>query len=177
MQNKIFDVKSIMRICEQFKSKKIVTTNGAFDILHAGHVQFLQQAKALGDVLIVGLNSDKSVKSYKGNKRPLNNQEDRAAVLSALSCVDYVVMFDEKDPCVLLEAIKPNIHVKAGDYTLDAAKETPSTKVWERETVETNGGEVRILPLLNGRSTTDLIRKIVETYKDEKEYKECVGIK
>ena len=179
MQEKIASLENVRKACEQFRSagKKIITTNGTFDILHAGHVQFLEQAKKLGDVLIVGLNSDNSVKSYKGDKRPINNQNDRAAVLAGLECVDYVIIFDEREPSALLEKIKPHIHVKAGDYTLDNAKETPSTKVWERETVEKNGGEVRILPLLNGRSTTDLIKKIVETYENCNEYKECVGVR
>ncbi|MBI4148593.1 adenylyltransferase/cytidyltransferase family protein [Candidatus Woesearchaeota archaeon] len=177
MNSKIVTVATLHKIAEDVRAqgKRLITTNGTFDILHAGHVQFLEQACALGDVLIVGLNSDKSVKSYKGDKRPLNSQHDRAVVLSGLRCVDYVVIFDEREPSALLDVIKPHVHVKAGDYTLDASNEFPASKIWERETVEKNGGEVRILPLLTGRSTTSLIKRIVDVYKDEKDFKECMG--
>jgi len=175
MQSKIVTIEQITFIAARLRaeSKKIITTNGTFDILHAGHVQFLEEAKTLGDVLIVGLNSDASVKQYKGDKRPINGQEDRAFVLSALACVDYVVVFDEREPSELLDCIKPNIHVKAADYTLDKNNDQPHTKIWERETVEKNGGVVKLLSLQAGKSTTNIIQRIIELYKDERVFKEC----
>ena len=175
MNYKIINKDQIKLIADKLRKQRkcVITTNDTFDIIHAGHIQFLEQGKALGDVLIIGLNSDESVKKYKGDKRPINSQNDRSIVLSALNCVDYIVIFDEPEPSLLLEYIKPNIHVKAGDYTIDPSKENSSNKVWEREIVEKNGGQVKILPLLNGRSTTSIIQKIVETYKNETNYKEC----
>ncbi len=138
------------------QGKKIVTTNGCFDILHTGHVQVLQEAKNLGDVLIVCVNSDSSVKQNKGDKRPINSEKDRAKLISALQCVDYAVIFNEKEPSAILCAIKPNIHTKAADYTID--------KIIEKKVVEENGGEIKILNLINGKSTTSMITKIVEAY-------------
>ncbi len=133
------------------KNKKIVTTNGCFDILHVGHVRYLKQTKALGDVLIVALNTDRSVKALKGPKRPLNSENDRAEVLAALECVDYVVLFDEDTPAKLLEKIKPDIHAKGGDYNIDTL---PEAKV-----ITGNGGKVVFIPLVEGKSTTSLIEK------------------
>ncbi len=175
MQHKTVFREQITHIASRLhvENKKIITTNGTFDILHAGHVQFLEDAKALGDVLIVGLNSDASVKQYKGDKRPINGQEDRARVLSALACVDYVVVFDEREPSALLECIKPHIHAKATDYTLDKNNEQLHTKIWEKETVEKHGGTVKLLPLSQGKSTTHIIQRIIELYKDEHAFKEC----
>lgn len=148
----------ISRLCDELRThgKIIVTTNGCFDILHTGHVQVLKESKKLGDTLIVCVNTDKSVKQNKGDKRPINNQQDRAEMISALNCVDYVVLFDEKEPSKILEIIKPHIHTKAADYTID--------KIIERKTVEENGGEVRIMPLTQGKSTTNTIKKIIEAY-------------
>ena len=103
----------------QTEGKTFVATNGCFDILHVGHVRYLQKTKALADYSIVMLNSDKSVKMIKGEDRPINNEQDRAELLSALSCVDYVVLFEEKSPAALLEAIKPDIYTKGADYTLE----------------------------------------------------------
>lgn len=150
--------KEISKIAGELRKcgKKIVTTNGCFDILHTGHVQVLQEAKKLGDLLVVCINSDSSVKQNKGDKRPINNEKDRAELISSLACVDYAVIFDEKEPSAILSSIKPHIHTKAADYTID--------KIIERKTVEENGGEVRILKLVTGKSTTGLITKIVETY-------------
>ena len=105
------------------KKKMIVATNGCFDILHVGHVRYLKKSKTFGDVLIVGLNSDKSVRSIKGEGRPINNENDRAEVLCALECVDYVILFDEDSPKDLLEIIKPNIYTKGADYTLQTLPE------------------------------------------------------
>ncbi len=132
--------------------KTIVTTNGCFDIIHAGHVRYLKAAKTLGDMLIVCLNSDDSVRRLKGPSRPLNGEEDRAEVLAALASVDYVIIFTEDTPCSILEKIKPKIHVKGGDYTEE--------NLPEAEAVKKGGGSVKFIPLVEGRSTTNLIDKI-----------------
>lgn len=155
---KITTQEEISKICEELKKqdKKIVTTNGCFDIFHTGHLQALKEAKKLGDILIVCINSDASVKQNKGDKRPINSQKDRAEIIAALECVDYTVIFEEKEPSQILSQIKPNIHTKAADYTID--------KIIEKKTVEENGGEVRILNLLQGKSTTEIIKKIVDSY-------------
>ena len=139
--------------------KRIVTTNGAFDILHIGHVRALQQAKSFGDVLIVGVNADSSVKQYKSDKRPVIAEQDRAEMLAALACVDYVTIFTETDPRDFLELVKPHTHVKSGDYDAEKMIETP--------TVRKSGGEVKIVPLVAGKSTTMIINKICETYGQE----------
>jgi rfaE bifunctional protein nucleotidyltransferase chain/domain len=131
--------------------KKICFTNGCFDIIHAGHVTYLMKAKRLGDILIVGLNSDESVRRLKGNSRPINDQSDRAFVLSALKPVDYVVIFDQDTPYELVDLIKPDIIVKGGDYT-------PETVVGA-DIVTQKGGEVVIIPLVEGKSTTKIVEK------------------
>ena len=132
--------------------KTVVTTNGCFDILHVGHVRYLQKTKSLADFSIVMLNSDKSVKLIKGDSRPINNQDDRAEILTALSCVDYVVLFEERSPAELLEKIKPDIYTKGADYTLDTLP--------EREIVERNGIKVEFIDFVQGKSTTNIINKI-----------------
>lgn len=133
--------------------KKLVFTNGVFDILHAGHVQYLSAARALGDLLIVGVNTDASVKRLnKGEDRPIHTLEDRAAVLSALRFVDGVVAFDEDTPEQLIAVLKPEVHVKGGDYR---AEDLPETKI-----VRGYGGVVVILPLLAGRSTSGALKKL-----------------
>lgn len=137
------------------QGKVIVFTNGCFDLLHVGHVRYLLQARALGDVLIVGLNSDASVKALKGSKRPLVTQHDRAEVLVALACVDYVVIFDELLPNRLISVLQPDIHCKGGDYAPGHSKPMP-----EAEVVKGYGGRVEILPLQTGYSTTSLIEQI-----------------
>lgn len=134
------------------EKKKIVFTNGCFDILHKGHVAYLQEAKSLGDILIVGMNTDASVKKLKGSERPINSLEDRAFVLSALRSVDYVVPFDEDTPLTLIQSIMPDILVKGGDYTID-------TIVGAKE-VMANGGTVDIIPFVEGKSTTTIIDAI-----------------
>lgn len=140
------------------QGKKVVFTNGCFDILHAGHVQYLAQAKACGDYLILGLNSDTSVQKLKGPTRPLNSQEERAIVLSGLSAVDAIVIFDDPTPIPLLEVIKPNIHVKGGDYQ---AENLP-----EYALINDFGGKVKIIPFRQGCSTTGLINKILKQDTD-----------
>ncbi len=131
---------------------RIVFTNGCFDILHSGHVAFLQQARALGDVLIVGVNSDASVRRLKGETRPINTQADRVAVLAALEAVDHVVLFDEDTPERLVDQLRPDIHVKGSDYSIDGL---PEARI-----VQSYGGQVVILPLVEGKSTTAIVRKI-----------------
>ena len=135
----------------QAEGTTFVATNGCFDILHVGHVRYLQKTKALADYSIVMLNSDKSVKMIKGNDRPINNEQDRAELLSALSCVDYVVLFEEKSPAALLETIKPDIYTKGADYTLETLP--------ERDIVIRNNIKVEFIDFVAGKSTTNVIKK------------------
>jgi rfaE bifunctional protein nucleotidyltransferase chain/domain len=136
--------------------KRVVFTNGCFDVLHAGHVNYLAWARAQGDALIVGLNSDDSVRKLKGERRPLVPFEDRARLLTALRSVDVVVEFAERTPEVLLERIRPDVHVKSAQYRED---ELP-----ERTVVLAHGGEIRLAPHLAGHSTTDIIAQIISRY-------------
>lgn len=137
---------------EREAGKIIVTTNGCFDILHVGHVRYLKQARQLGDVLIVGVNTDASVKRLKGHGRPLNNQDDRAEILASLESVDFVTLFSEDTPVEFLTAIKPNFHTKGGDYDPRNLAETP--------VVESFGGKMKIIDLVPNKSTTSLVSKI-----------------
>ena len=136
----------------QQEGKTYVVTNGCFDILHVGHVRYLQKTKEFADYLIVMLNSDISVKALKGEGRPINNEQDRAEILSALSCVDYVVLFDEKSPAKLLEDIKPDVYTKGADYTLETLP--------ERDIVLKNNIKVEFIDFVQGKSTTNIINKI-----------------
>ncbi len=136
------------------EGKRVVWTNGCFDILHVGHIMYLQAARQEGDIMIVGLNSDASVRENKGPDRPVVCERDRAQVLSALECVDYIVIFDEKTPMPLLEALQPDVYAKGGDYTLDTIVQE------ERRLVETYGGAIAIIPGREGSSTTYIINKI-----------------
>ena len=135
--------------------KKIVFTNGCFDILHVGHLRYLEEAKMFGDILVIGLNSDASVKRLKGDKRPIVPEEERAEMLLGLKCVDYVVIFEENTPVEILGEVKPDVHVKGGDYTKE--------RLPEAEIVERNGGRVEIVSLIKGKSTTNIVKKIKET--------------
>jgi D-glycero-beta-D-manno-heptose 1-phosphate adenylyltransferase len=135
--------------------KKVVFTNGCFDILHIGHVRLLNIAKSYGDILVVGVNSDNSVKRFKGEDRPVNGQDDRCELLNNLKSVDYVIVFDEDDPCRIISELKPNVHVKGGDYDPDNYDTMPESKV-----VRDLGGEVKIVPLIQGKSTTGIIDKV-----------------
>ncbi|MGL6114802.1 D-glycero-beta-D-manno-heptose 1-phosphate adenylyltransferase [Cetobacterium sp. SF1] len=141
-------------VIEELKKqgKKVVFTNGCFDILHVGHLTYLNEAKRQGDILVVGVNSDSSVKRLKGESRPINNEIDRAEMLCGLKAVDYTVIFEEDTPMELIEELKPSIHVKGGDYKKEDLPET--------EVVERNGGEVRILGFVQGKSTTNIVKKI-----------------
>lgn len=132
--------------------RPLVFTNGVFDILHRGHVTYLSRAKALGDILIVGVNSDAGVRRLKGAGRPINTLEDRAQILAALSCVDHLIAFDEPTPIELIRALRPDVFVKGGDYTRASLPEAP--------VVEEQGGVVQILPYLAERSTTSMIERI-----------------
>lgn len=133
--------------------RRLVFTNGCFDLLHAGHVRYLRQARALGDALAVGLNSDHSVRELKGEGRPVNPQDDRAEVLAALSSVDYVVIFDGRRATELLRAVRPQVYAKGGDYT------EASLDAGERAALREAGAEIRILPLVPGRSTTAVLER------------------
>lgn len=134
------------------RGETVVTTNGCFDLLHAGHILYLQAARAHGDVLVLGLNSDSSVSLLKGPFRPLVPQDQRALILAALECVDYVVVFDEPRPLRFLNQVKPDVHVKGGDYDAETLPETP--------TVRGYGGRVVTIPLVPGLSTTALVARV-----------------
>lgn len=136
----------------------VVTTNGCFDVLHLGHLRYLQAARQLGDLLVVAVNSDSSVRELKGENRPLVPEDERAEMLAGLECVDYVVIFPESTPIELLAELKPSIHVKGGDYKLE--------QLVEREVVEENGGKVIVGLNVPGKSTTNLIEVICERYSD-----------
>ena len=138
----------------QTAGKTFVVTNGCFDILHVGHVRYLKKTKEFGDYLIVMLNSDFSVRSIKGEGRPINCEADRAEILSSLSCVDYVVLFDEKSPAKLLESIKPDVYTKGADYTIETLP--------ERDIVLKNNIKVEFIEFVEGKSTTNVIKKINE---------------
>lgn len=140
------------------QGQRIVFTNGCFDLLHRGHVTYLNRAKALGDVLIVGVNGDESVRRLKGSGRPLNGLDDRLGVLEALSCIDHVIAFDEATPERLIDIVRPDVYVKGGDYTLERLPEVPQ--------VERYGGHVRILPYVDDHSTTGLIARMHEPTAD-----------
>jgi D-beta-D-heptose 7-phosphate kinase/D-beta-D-heptose 1-phosphate adenosyltransferase len=142
--------------------KTVIWTNGIFDLIHAGHVRSLRDAKSLGDLLVVGINSDASARRVKGSGRPLMPQEDRAEVLSALEMVDYVVIFDETEPSVPLSRLRPDIHCKGEEYA-DGKRPVP-----ERSIVEGYGGAIRFLPLHAGRSTTALLERICATQENGK---------
>ncbi len=132
--------------------QRIVFTNGCFDILHAGHVRYLMQARSLGDCLVLGLNTDASVRRLKGETRPVNRELDRAEVVGALAAVDYVVLFDEPTAEALVEKVRPAVYAKGGDYTRETL---PEAKIVERY-----GGEVHFIGLVPGRSTTKIIERI-----------------
>ena len=136
------------------KGRKVVWTNGCFDILHVGHITYLMRARQRGDVMVVGLNSDASVQENKGPNRPVIPERDRALVLSALECVDYVVIFDGMTPMPLLEALHPDVYAKGGDYTIDTIVQP------ERRLVESYGGEIAIIPGVEGHSTTNIINRL-----------------
>src|SRR2546423_12438242 len=141
------------------EKKRLVFTNGCFDLLHVGHVRYLQQARALGDVLLVAINSDHAVRELKGAGRPVMNEGERAEMLAALAAVDYVTVFDELSPRHLIAELLPDVLAKGGDYTLD--------EIHGREEVERAGGQVHSLPFIAGASTTEIIERIKAVTSDE----------
>jgi len=159
MRQKIKERKELFKIIKELKArrKRIVFTNGCFDLLHIGHVRYLEEAKALGDVLVVGVNSDTSVRKLKGPQRPILSEEERTEILSGLECVDYVTLFNEMDPLNLITSLQPDVLVKGGDW----AKE----QIVGREVVERSGGEVVILPFVGKASTSTLIETILKRYE------------
>lgn len=142
---------------QKAQGKRVVFTNGCFDLLHVGHVKYLQAARRLGDLLVLGLNSDASIRRLKGEKRPLIAEDERAHLLAALSCIDYVVVFDEDTPLELISALKPHILVKGGDYTPEG--------VVGKDVVESYGGRVELIPFVDGKSTTNIIENILMRYE------------
>ncbi|MDD5218520.1 MAG: D-glycero-beta-D-manno-heptose 1-phosphate adenylyltransferase [Candidatus Omnitrophica bacterium] len=154
MKKKIIATRQVPALSKRLKTagKKIVFTNGTFDILHLGHVDYLQRARASGDVLVVGVNTDKSVKSYKTPDRPINPEGDRIRVLTALACVDYAVLFNEPTPLKLILALKPDVMVKGADWK--------KSQIAGAKEVESWGGKIKRIRLVPGRSTTKIIRKI-----------------
>jgi D-beta-D-heptose 7-phosphate kinase/D-beta-D-heptose 1-phosphate adenosyltransferase len=158
MREKIKEREDLRRIVEDLKSKgkRIVFTNGCFDLLHIGHVRYLEQARSLGDILVVGVNGDRSVRELKGPHRPILPVEERAEILSGLSCVSYITVFDEATPLELISSLQPHVIVKGGDWTKEGTV--------GREVVERSGGEVVILPFVEGSSTSNLIETILRKY-------------
>lgn len=158
--SKIVSWREAARVIEEAEAfgKAVVFTNGCFDILHIGHIRYLQEARALGDMLIVGVNTDNSVKRLKGPGRPVNQENERVEVLAALECVDYVTLFDEDTPIEVIQSIKPHIQAKGGDYK---PENMPEAKV-----LESYGGRIEIIPFhqtdSSGKSTTSLIDKILK---------------
>jgi D-beta-D-heptose 7-phosphate kinase/D-beta-D-heptose 1-phosphate adenosyltransferase len=159
MKQKIKERKELTRIIKDLKTKgkRIVFTNGCFDLLHIGHVRYLEKARALGNILVVGVNSDSSVRMIKGPKRPVLPEEERTEILSSLGCVDYITIFNEIDPLKLITSLHPNVLVKGGDWTKE--------EIVGREVVERLGGKVVIIPFVQGVSTSNLIETILKRYE------------
>ncbi len=151
---KILKKNEIIKLSEKLKkeNKTLVFTNGCFDILHIGHVRYLKESKKFGDFLIVGLNSDSSVKKIKGDTRPINNESDRAELLSEFNCVDFIVIFDESSPKKLIDEIKPNIYTKGADYTLETLP--------EKDVVIKNNIKVEFIKFVEGKSTTKTLKAL-----------------
>ena len=160
LNQKIYHRSELASVLQQLKTegKTVVTTNGCFDVLHLGHLRYLRAARQLGDLLVVAVNSDSSVRQLKGENRPLVSEAERAEMLAGLECVDYVIIFPELTPIDLLSELKPSIHVKGGDYKLE--------QLIEKDVVEANGGKVVVGLNVPGKSTTNLIEVICERYKD-----------
>ena len=154
IQQKIFDRDTLLKKCNSWRmaSKKIVFTNGCFDILHHGHIDYLANAAEQGNILIIGVNTDASVKRLKGEERPLTNESDRLSQLASLMFVDAVCLFDEDTPLELITLLQPDVLAKGGDYTID--------KIVGADVVQANGGRVEIIPFVEGYSTTGIIEKI-----------------
>lgn len=157
-KKKLVTLRRLKNILQGVRKKKtVVFTNGCFDIIHAGHVQYLRKAKSLGDILVVGLNSDSSVKMIKGEKRPIVPQRERAEVLSGLGAIDYVVLFNEPTPIKLIQAILPDVLVKGADWASHA--------IVGADVVKQTGGRIARIKLAKGRSTTNIIKKILDLHR------------
>lgn len=156
MKQKILSLPSLSRRADEIRraGQRLVLTNGCFDLLHVGHVRYLQGARELGDFLVVAVNGDQSVRSLKGAGRPLNSESDRAEVLAALDCVDFVTIFPDVRATQVIKAARPAIYVKGGDYTLESLNEEEVAALKEA------GAEIKTLPLVPGKSTTSLIEKM-----------------
>lgn len=163
MRDKIKDRTNLLKTIQALKAqgKKIVFTNGCFDLLHVGHVRYLQEAKKEGDVLVVGLNSDRSVRELKGEDRPLISQAERAEVLAALEMVDFIVIFDEITPLKLINAVEPDVLVKGGDWKRE--------DIVGSEEVESRGGKIVVVPEIPGKSSRNLIDQIAQKHRSEVE--------
>ncbi len=159
--SKIMTLESMLKQRQKLKqdASTLVFTNGCFDILHPGHTQYLAFARNQGDALVVGLNSDDSIRRLKGPKRPLLDETERAQILAALDCIDYLAIFDEDTPLELLQQVRPQILVKGGDYLPE--------EVVGKELVESYGGRVELIQFVDGKSTTNIIDKILSMYRDE----------
>jgi D-beta-D-heptose 7-phosphate kinase/D-beta-D-heptose 1-phosphate adenosyltransferase len=158
-RNKVLEDEAFLNFCHQCRLRglQIVFTNGCFDILHIGHLRYLEEARAMGDVLVVGVNSDSSVKRIKGALRPIMPEMARAELVAGLHCVDAVTIFDTPTPLPLISHVKPDVLVKGGDWALDA--------IVGKDIVESYGGQVRVVPILEGYSTTEIINKILSINK------------
>ncbi|MCK4521243.1 MAG: adenylyltransferase/cytidyltransferase family protein [Nanoarchaeota archaeon] len=163
------EIKEIMEYAER-QGKKVVFTNGGFDLLHVGYVKYLQKAKELGGILIVALNSDSSIKAYKDEKRPIIPEKERAEVLSALECVDYTFIFYNPTIENILKELKPKIYCKGGDYVIDpkdATEEKPAINQNERKIIESYGGKINIININSDASASKIIKKIVNLFKEQ----------
>jgi D-beta-D-heptose 7-phosphate kinase/D-beta-D-heptose 1-phosphate adenosyltransferase len=156
MRNKIYPREELAQLLKKTVGEQVVFTNGCFDLLHIGHTRYLEQAKSKGDLLVVGLNSDSSVKSLKGDKRPLIPQDERAEMLSNLEMVDYVTIFSDQTAKNVISELKPDIYVKGGDYSIDDLPEA--------EIVQHYGGQIELVSEIKGASTTNIVNKILQTY-------------
>ena len=158
MQTKVKSIEELRPLLAILRAvgKKIVFTNGCFDLIHTGHTRYLAIARSFGDLLVVAVNSDSSVRGIKGDKRPINTQQERAETLAALETVDFVTIFDEPDPHKVIAALQPDVLVKGGDWPID--------KIIGRDVVEARGGTVVNVPFVEGQSTTGIIEKILKKY-------------
>ncbi len=157
IKSKVVDIQTLQRALEvaRLQNKKIVFTNGCFDLLHLGHVDYLSKARDLGDILVVGVNSDNSVKRLKGNTRPLQDEVSRSQILASFVFVDFVVLFDEDTPLNLIQTVQPDILVKGADYKIE--------DIVGYDIVKNKGGEVKTISFLQGFSTTNIVNKILDT--------------
>jgi rfaE bifunctional protein nucleotidyltransferase chain/domain len=159
MQTKVKTVEELRPLLAILRAagKKIVFTNGCFDLIHTGHTRYLAIARSFGDILVVAVNSDASVSTIKGERRPINSQQERAEALAALESVDFVTIFSEPDPYNVISALQPDVLVKGGDW--------PIEKIIGRDVVEARGGKVVNVPFVEGQSTTGIIERILKKYK------------